>query len=73
MSVCLLFVALLAPADAAPVEAIPAIGDHWLRVLSPDVLELGAILPVPEGKSDTARWSFASKLPDRRAFRVMVY
>ncbi|MEZ5326307.1 MAG: glycoside hydrolase family 9 protein [Verrucomicrobiales bacterium] len=64
--------AALVRADAAPVEAIPAVGDHWLRVLSPDVLELGAILPVPEGKSDTARWSFADKLPDRNAFRVTV-
>src|SRR5437868_432085 len=84
MIACLLALVLYSAANAAPeilpsnedLVALPAIGDHRLRVLTPTVLELSlATTAMPGGRVE--QWDFADesgapRLPSTGRFRVTV-
>jgi hypothetical protein len=57
--------------------ALPQVGEHTLRILSPTVLELTLINTKKSESSPVSTWdfvgpNFAPKIPDRSEFRVLV-
>ena len=54
------------------VEKLPVNGDHWLRVLSPNMLELGVVLPVAKDQKDAKVWQSWGKEAPSELFEIVI-
>ncbi|HKQ38174.1 MAG TPA: glycoside hydrolase family 9 protein [Verrucomicrobiae bacterium] len=57
--------------DDQPLE-LPRVGDHQLRIISPDTLELTLITTKEPDPAPITTWNFAAKIPAASEFQVSV-
>src|SRR5688572_15992038 len=68
LAVTLVAAALLS--DDQPLE-LPRVGDHQLRIVAPDTLELTLITTKEPDPASVTVWDFAPKVPEPSEFQVI--